>query len=64
MKIDEINDRISELEDNISLLIELRDRLLNHDDGDKYVSAIEDGIKYTQRRLAEYRTTDWIMAVK
>ena len=61
MKIDEINNRIAELENNIKLLKIIRESYIVQGEDDAFISALDDGIKYTSFRLEQYLTTNWIM---
>ena len=61
MKIEEINARIAELQSHIEILKELREDVIETNKCNEYVLALDDGIQYTQMRLDEYRSSDWVM---
>lgn len=62
MTIDEINNRIKELEESVEILKDIRQGYINNNREEKYIRALNDGINYTSQRLEKYRTTEWIMA--
>lgn len=62
MKIDEIYNRIYELETDIELLNAIKQELIDNKRADVFVRAVDDGIKYVKQRLEKYKTSDWIMA--
>ena len=61
MKINEINNRISELQNNIELLKAIKRDYIEGDRDEIFIRALDDGIKYVLIRLEEYKTKDWIM---
>ena len=63
MRIDEINNRINELETSIELLKAIRQDLVENNKEEIFIKALNDGINYTTQRLDKYKTTDWIMAI-
>ena len=63
MRIDEINNRINELETSIELLKAIRQDLVENNKEEIFIKALNDGINYTTQRLEKYKTTDWIMAI-
>lgn len=62
MTIDEINNRIKELETSVELLKVVRQNYIDNNGDDIVIKALNDGINYTNQRLEKYKTTDWIMA--
>lgn len=62
MKIDQIYNRIYELETDIELLNVIKQELIENERADVFVRAVDDGIKYIKQRLEKYKTSDWIMA--
>lgn len=63
MRIDEINNRINELETSIELLKAIRQDFVKNNKEEIFIKALNDGINYTTQRLDKYKTTDWIMAI-
>ena len=63
MRIDEINNRINELETSIELLKAIRQDIVENKREEVFIKALNDGITYTTQRLDKYKTTDWIMAI-
>ena len=63
MRIDEINNRINELEISIELLKAIRQDFVENKKEEIFIKALNDGINYTTQRLDKYKTTDWIMAI-
>ena len=63
MSIDEINNRINELETNIELLKAIKQDFVENNKEEILIKALDDGITYTTQRLDKYKTTDWIMAI-
>ena len=63
MRIDEINNRINELETSIELLKAIRQDFVENNKEEIFIKALNDGINYTTQRLDKYKTTDWIMAI-
>ena len=63
MRIDEINNRINELETSIELLKAIRQDFVGNNKEEILIKALNDGIIYTTQRLDKYKTTDWIMAI-
>ena len=63
MRIDEINNRINELETSIELLKTIRQDFVENNKEEIFIKALNDGINYTTQRLEKYKTTDWIMAI-
>lgn len=63
MKINEINNRINELETSIELLKAIRQDFVENNKEEIFIKALNDGITYTTQRLDKYKTTDWIMAI-
>ena len=63
MRIDEINNRINELETSIELLKAIRQEFVENKKEEIFIKALNDGINYTTQRLDKYKTTDWIMAI-
>lgn len=63
MRIDEINNRINELETSIELLKAIRQDFVENKKEEIFIKALNDGINYTTQRLDKYKTTDWIMAI-
>lgn len=61
MKIGEINNRISELKNDIELLKAIKRDYIERDRDENFIRALDDGIKYVSIRLEEYQTKDWIM---
>lgn len=62
MKIDEINNRIHELETSVELLKAIKQDYIENNRDEIFIKALNDGINYTRQRLEKYKTTDWIMA--
>ena len=62
MKIDEINNRIHELETSVELLQAIKQDYIENNRDEIFIKALNDGINYTRQRLEKYKTTDWIMA--
>ena len=63
MRIDEINNRINELETSIELIKAIRQDFVENKKEEIFIKALNDGINYTTQRLDKYKTTDWIMAI-
>ena len=63
MRIDEINNRINELETSIELLKAIRQDFVENNKEEISIKALNDGINYTTQRLEKYKTTEWIMAI-
>ena len=63
MRIDEINNRINELETSIELLKAIRQDFVENKKEEIFIKALNDGINQTAQRLNKYKTTDWIMAI-
>ena len=63
MRIDEINNRINELETSIELLKAIRQDFVENNKEEILIKALNDGIIYTTQRLDKYKTTDWIMTI-
>ena len=63
MRIDEINNRINELETSIELLKAIRQDFVENKREEVFIKALNDGITYTTQRLDKYKTTDWIIAI-
>ena len=63
MRIDEINNRINELETSIELLKAIRQDIVENNNEEIFIKALNDGINYTTQRLDKYKTTDWIMTI-
>ena len=63
MRIDEINNRINELETSIELLKAIRQDFVENNKEEIFIKALNDGINYTTQRLDKYKTTDWIMTI-
>ena len=63
MRIDEINNRINELETSIELLKAIRQDFVENKKEEIFIKALNDGINYTTQRLDKYKTTDWIMVI-
>ena len=63
MRINEINNRINELETSIELLKAIRQDFVENKREEVFIKALNDGITYTTQRLDKYKTTDWIMAI-
>ena len=63
MRIDEINNRINELETSIELLKVIRQDFVENNKEEIFIKALNDGINYTTQRLEKYKTTEWIMAI-
>lgn len=61
MKINEINSRISELENDICLLKAIKQEFIDEERDEVFIDALDDGIKYVLIRLQEYKSKDWIM---
>ena len=61
MKINEINERINELENHIDLLKAIKQDYIEQKRDSVFISALDDGIKYISIRLQEYKSTDWFM---
>lgn len=61
MKINEINNRISQLENDICLLKAIKKEFIDEERDEAFINALDDGIKYVSIRLEEYKTRDWIM---
>ena len=64
MRIDEINNRINELETSIELLKAIRQDFVENKKEEIFIKALNDGINYTTQRLDKYKTTDWIMTIE
>ena len=63
MRIDEINNRINELETSIELLKAIRQDFVENKMEEVFIKALNDGINYTTQRLDRYKTADWIMTI-
>ena len=63
MRIDEINNRINELETSIELLKAIRQDFVENKKEEIFIKALNDGINYTTQRLDRYKTADWIMTI-
>ena len=63
MRIDEINNRINELETSIELLKAIRQDFVENNKEEIFIKALNDGINYTTQRLDRYKTADWIMTI-
>lgn len=63
MRIDEINNRINELETSIEILKVIRQDFMENNKEEIFIKALNDGINYTAQRLDKYKTTDWIMTI-
>ena len=63
MRIDEINNRINELETSIEILKAIRQDFVENKREEVFIKALNDGITYTTQRLDKYKTTDWIMTI-
>ena len=63
MRINEINNRMNELETSIELLKAIRQDFVENNKEEILIKALDDGITYTAQRLDKYKTTDWIMAI-
>ena len=63
MRVDEINNRINELETSIELLKAIRQDFVENKKEEIFIKALNDGINYTTQRLDKYKTTDWIMSI-
>lgn len=61
MTISEINNRISQLENDICLLKAIRKEFIDEERDEMFIDALDDGIKYVSIRLQEYKTKNWIM---
>lgn len=61
MKINEINNRIHELETSVELLQAIKRDYIENNRDESFIKALDDGINYTRQRLETYKTTDWIM---
>lgn len=61
MKIEEINNRITELETSIGLLEVIKAEYNLSERSEDFIKALDDGIRYTKMRLDRYREADWIM---
>lgn len=61
MTIKEINERVHELEKSVELLKAIRKDYIDQNRSDCFISALDDGIKYTSLRLQDYQMADWIM---
>lgn len=61
MKINEINNRIHELETSIELLQAIKQDYIESKKDKSFIKALDDGINYTRQRLETYKTTDWVM---
>ena len=61
MTISEINNRISQLKNDIFLLKSIRKEFIDDERDEAFINALDDGIKYVSIRLEEYETKDWIM---
>lgn len=61
MKINEINNRIHELEISVELLQAIKQDYIESKRDECFIKALDDGINYTRQRLETYKTTDWIM---
>lgn len=61
VKINEINNRISQLENDIGLLNAIKQEFIDKERDEVFIDALADGIKYVSIRLQEYKTKDWIM---
>lgn len=61
MKINDINNRISQLENDICLLKAIKKEFIDEERDEIFINALDDGIKYVSIRLEEYKTSDWIM---
>lgn len=64
MKIEEINNRINELEISIEALQSIKQEFIENNKGEIAIKALSDGICYTAQRLEEYKRADWIMAIE
>ena len=63
MRIDEINNRINELETSIELLKAIRQDCVENNKEEIFIKALNGGINYTTQRLDRYKTADWIMTI-
>ena len=63
MSIDEINNRINELETSIELLKAIKQDFVENNKEEILIKALDDGITYTTQILDKYKTTDWITAI-
>ena len=63
LRIDEINNRINELETSIELLKAIRQDFVEDNKEEIFIKALNDGINYTTQRLDRYKTADWIMTI-
>lgn len=61
MKINEINNRIKEFEQNIRTLQEIKREYINKGINGRYITTLDEGIDCIDQRLEHYKNTDWIM---
>lgn len=61
MKINEINNRIHDLETSVELLQAIKRDYIENNRDESFIKALDDGVKYTRQRLETYKTIDWVM---
>lgn len=61
MKINEINNRIHDLETSVELLQAIKRDYIENNRDESFIKALDDGINYTRQRLETYKTIDWVM---
>lgn len=61
MKINEINNRIHDLETSVELLQNIKQDYIENKRDESFIKALDDGVKYTKQRLEIYKTIDWVM---
>ena len=61
MKINEINNRIHDLETSVEILQAIKRDYIENNRDEAFINALDDGINYTRQRLETYKTIDWVM---
>ena len=61
MKINEINNRIHDLETSVEILQAIKRDYIENNRDESFINALDDGINYTRQRLETYKTIDWVM---
>ena len=61
MKINEINNRIHDLETSVELLQAIKRDYIENNRDESFIKALDDGINYTRQRLETYKTIDGVM---
>ena len=58
MKINEINNRIHDLETSVEILQAIKRDYIENNRDESFINALDDGINYTRQRLETYKTID------